>query len=499
MHSRKRTRKLVAIVVLLLLLAALSVMFINYRATKKLGFDFAVDPSAILERPEYLFSFSGPEGDALERPLGVLVDGDRVYVTDSRRGLIDVFDLDGKRVAQWKDDKVLIPLYVAKNPKDGNFYVTDRRTRSIHIFDPSGKLLRDFDPKLPPEQISRFATDDAVWVPVALDFGEDGTMYVLELLKGHRLVIFDPTGKFQRSVGDAGIVESANEAPEIFQFPNGINVQGDEVWIADSNNRRMQIFDLKGNFKKIFPSEGLPRGIDFLRGETQSKEGTSTQRFAVVDTLSQDVTLWTVAGRKLTAFGEAGVLEGQFSYPNALSIAESGRIYVADTANGRIQVWGWPRIDQPIPTPETPAQWAWCLSPLLLLLLPLLFRKRRFLATSDFVELVFEAEEADQLPGSRRRWLALEADYERIKPLEDGDVKAEELFRVTEYSESDTKALMERLELTHDVASTLAAAQRSHVFCTEDPELRRVARLLEIECYTVEEFMEKFSKKNKRG
>lgn len=496
MHSRKRTRRIVMVVLLLALLALIIVLFVNYRATRQIGFDFEIDPGAVLAPPVHLFSFSGPPEDPLQRPIGIRVEGDRVYVSDSRRSVVDVFSLDGQRVAQWRHEEMRIPLYIAKNPVSEVFYVSDRRTRTIHRFSAEGEYLGQFDPELPPDQLPLIETGGVQWAPVALDFAEDGSLYVTEILKGHRLLVFDPEGNFMRSVGTAGLVDVAGDAPLLFQFPNDVKVFGEEVWVADSNNRRFQVFDLAGEFLRIFPSEGLPRGIDFLKGPSQSTEGTATLRFAVVDTLAQDVTFWAKNGTNLARVGEPGVLEGQFAYPNDLSVAANGRLYIADSANGRVQVWGWPRDEQPIPTPVTPFQWGLCLSPLLLL--PLLFalRKRRFFATADFAETAFASGLAPRLPAFKRRWLMLEPELERVADLADGTVKAKELFNATEHSESDASVLVRRLEISDREAQVLSIAQRSRFFCTEDVELRRLARLLEIDVLNAEEFSERFSRKD---
>jgi hypothetical protein len=56
---------------------------------------------------------------------------------------------------------------------------------------------------------------------------------------------------------------------------------------------------------------------------------------------------------------------------------------------------------------------------------------------------------------------------------------------------------MDKLEIDHDTALKLATAQRSHIFCTEDMELRKYAKTLEIDVVNREEFLERFAKKNK--
>jgi sugar lactone lactonase YvrE len=501
--TRRRRRRIILIIILLVLLAALAALYINFRATRTVGFDFEADDSNVQPMPTYLFSFAGPENDLLVRPIGILVDGDRVLVSDTQRRKIYEFDREGEYTGEFGEGEVFIPLYMAKNPDDGNIWVSDRRLRTIHIYSPEGERIGEFEPDLPEEQLPTFT--EVTWAPVAFDFSEDGRLYVAEILKGHRLLVFDEDLEFERSVGTVGLVNEAGEGPMNFQFPNGVKVMGNEVWVSDSNNRRIQVFDLEGDFLRIIPTEGLPRGFDFLRpfdadleameDSEETTQGTVT-RAVVVDTLAHDATIWNARGEKVLTFGERGVLEGQFNYPNDLSTAEDNRIYIADTANGRVQVWGWPQEVAPIPIPEVPQQWGWCLTPLLLLPLLLFFRKRRFFATRDFVHAMVVDEKVYAMPHRRRGWTATQEVYEYLKTLDTPqDVDLGELFREDEYSESDVRDLMERMDIERETAEILAIAQRAYVFCTEDMELRRLAKLLEIDVVDHVEFLERFADK----
>lgn len=194
---------------------------------------------------------------------------------------------------------MLTPLYVVKHPLNGHIYVSDRRTRRIDIFDGSGKYLGIFAPKLP--KAERPTYTDIEWAPIAMAFAPDGTFYVTELLKGHRLLIFSPDGKFQKSVGDAGMPKKdPGQGGGLFQFPNSIKVLGDEVWVADSNNKRVQVFDRKGGFKRVVVTAGLPRGFDFLP-QLKGRKKDAPALWTVVDTLAHDATIWDVKGRKLAS------------------------------------------------------------------------------------------------------------------------------------------------------------------------------------------------------
>jgi sugar lactone lactonase YvrE len=496
--TKKQIRKLVLAVVLLLALGLLAGYFTYYRATKQLSFNIAANTPGVVQPPQFLYSFSAAGQLRLQRPIGILADNGTVYVTDSVRHTIFAFDESGTFKGSFGTSQTTVPLYMAKNPKDGNLYVTDRGGRKVVKFSTSGKYLGVFDPKFPKDQLPKFKTNGVKWEPVAIAFANDGTMYVTEILNGHRLVIFGPDGTFERSVGTAGIVTKPDQGKLYFQFPNGLMVAGNNVYVADSNNRRVQVFDHDGNFQKILVTQGLPRGIallDRFPGDTTK----TPDRFVEVDTLAHDATIWTVTGQKVLSFGAQGVLDGQFSYPDAVSKGTTNKMFITDTANGRVQVWGWPAQVAAIPAVINPNN-AWvCLLPLLLLPLLLLNRKRRFVATPDFVTGMISASTADLMPQRRRKWIATPAEYEQIEPLTFGEIDMGKLFESTEFSDSDARALAEKLEIDMATAATLSLAKRAKTFCTQSPELRRLAKLLELDVLDCQEFAERFASKKSKA
>jgi hypothetical protein len=497
--SRKTVRLIVLIAILLAIIAIAVGLFLNWQASRNLGFDLGslTGNAQQVPTPQFLYSFAGPDKQQLKQPLGVLVDGDRVIVSDAYRKVVYTFKLDGTYLGVFGFGKVQTPLYIAKNPLTGDLWITDRATRSIHIFTKDGKYLRDFNPHLPKAQLPKFPTQGVQWQPLALAFAPDGTLYVTEMLNGHRLLIFSPQGKFLRSVGNAGQVDTMTQFPGLFFFPNSVKVIGKEVWVSDSNNRRIQVFNRKGDFERIVPTQGLPRGIAYFKfGSTPTAaaavETTPTGYVTVVDTLAHDVTIWGADGKKALSFGTNGILDGQFNFPNDVSIDARNRVFIADTGNGRIQVWGWPSQLNPVPTPQTPWQWALCLSPLLLLLLPLLFRRKKFYTTPDFVQVMIAAGLVDQLPLHRRRWLVTEETHEMFVGMVVQDVDLGDMLESTPYSESDARAVMERLDITWPQAVDLTMAGHAKVFCTQDEDLRRLARILEIDVIDAEEFVRRY-------
>ena len=494
--SRAQKRKIAIIATLVVLLALLGGYYAYYRATHQLSFNIATAPTDTIGPPQFLYAFATTslKGISLQRPVGVLVDGNNVYVADSAGRQLFTFDVEGKPKGSFGASQTVIPLYIAKNPKDGNLYVTDRRLRTIFKYTVGGKYVGEFNPHLPKNQLPTFKTGGVQWAPVGLAFAPDGTMFVTEILNGHRLLIFSPDGTFQKSVGTAGQVVDAKTSPGLFEFPNSLTFHNGLVYVADSNNGRVQVFDKQGNFKKIIVTAGLPRGIDFLARFPQDKS-TTADRFVIVDTLSHDGTIWSINGDKVVNFGAEGILEGQFSYPNGVSVGPHNLIFVSDTSNGRIQVWGWPNQASPVPIPTVPNNWWLCSIPIFLLPVLLVFRRKRFFATEDFVIEMVDAEQVDLMRSRRRRWLMTQEDYEKLKDIVQGELELAKLLSPTEYSESDARALMEKLEVDLPTAIVLAIAQRNQVFCTEDPEYRRLAKSLEIDVVNRVEFLDRFERR----
>ena len=496
--TKRQKRKIVIIAILVLLVLLLSLYYLYYRSTHRLDLTLEQTNSDNIPAPQFLYSFAGPDNNRLTRPLGVAVDGDRVYVTDAINHRVYVFNPDGRLLSTFGDKQLVTPLYIAKNPINGNLYVSDRRKRAVLIFGTDGTYLGVFNPKLPKSQLPKFKTGGVQWEPVAIAFGPDGTFYATEILNGHRLVIFDPTGKFVKSVGGAGIVIKADQGPEVFQFPNGVKVHKGLVYVSDSNNRRIQIFDKAGTYQRLLVTAGLPRGFDFLK-PFRGQDKNASDKLVVIDTLAHDATIWNAKGDKIVNFGEQGVLDGQFEYPNDASVAINNKIFITDTANARVQVWGWPTAASPIPLPKPSPWWALCLTPLLLLPLLLFFRKRVFFATPEFVQTMLDRGQVYQMPHRRRRWVVLQPTYDQFAGKCQDGVELSELLEVTEYSASDAAALQEKFELTDELAATMAAASRARVVCTEDAEVRRMSKLMELDVVNCDEFLERYADARERG
>lgn len=121
--------------------------------------------------------------------------------------------------------------------------------------------------------------------------------------------------------------------PGQFHDPTGIAVAGGEVFVADSRNGRIQVFDLDGNFKRQFgqPGEGL--------GELGRPMNLTVHddELYVPEYFNDRLQVFGLDGTPKRIIGEAGDGPGEFNAPGGVAIGTNGHLYVADFYNHRIQ------------------------------------------------------------------------------------------------------------------------------------------------------------------
>jgi DNA-binding beta-propeller fold protein YncE len=320
----KRRRRKVALLLLLLgafaLLLGLLIWYLLFRQPLPA---IPVIPTAAM--PSYTTSVYGAS-----RPVGVAVndDGSRIYVAESADSrIVRIFDASGAEIGTMApttpSESGNVPVYIAIDPLTQEVYVSDRLAGTIHIYDAAGTFLREF---VPPTPVTG-------WQPMGMAFTKDGSLYVTDLSTA-TVLQFDRQGQVVRELG----------AADKLSFPNGVAVdRNGNVYVTDSNNGRLLVYGPEGQVVARIGRGadsgklGLPRGIAI----------DGSDRVFVVDTSGQAVQVdktWPGSGQSLEfqgTFGAQGIGNGQFNFPNGVAVDGRGRIYVADSANDRVQVWSY--------------------------------------------------------------------------------------------------------------------------------------------------------------
>jgi len=156
--------------------------------------------------------------------------------------------------------------------------------------------------------------------------GED--IYIADAAN-NRIQELSTKGEFVRAFGTAGAGLGQLQNPVAVAMASGGN-----VWVADRANNRIDEFTETGSYLASFGTSGSeagqfkePAGIAFSDGYAY-----------VVDAGNSRVQELTLSGSYVTQFGSAGSGNGQFSGPAQIATEPvSGDLYVADSGNNRVQ------------------------------------------------------------------------------------------------------------------------------------------------------------------
>ena len=141
----------------------------------------------------------------------------------------------------------------------------------------------------------------------------------------HKLHKFNKEGMLLKSVGGEG------KKPGQFNYPNGNRVRENKVFVCDSNNNRIQVFDTELNLLKVI-GKGLKSGsfddIDF------DSNGTTY----VVDNDKHRIQVMTPDGRFLYTFGKKGSTPGKLHDPVCIQV-RGQLLYLTEYVNNRVSVF----------------------------------------------------------------------------------------------------------------------------------------------------------------
>ncbi|MEP7286762.1 MAG: flippase activity-associated protein Agl23 [Chloroflexota bacterium] len=184
------------------------------------------------------------------------------------------------------------PRAVAVGP-DGNLYVADSQNARIVIFDADGKYLRQFGTA---GSIDQGATGGMLREPWGVAVGQDGTIYVADTWN-HRVQIFDKDGKFVRMWGQfEQVAVNTTGKPDSFWGPRGIAVDSDNnVYIADTGNKRIRVYDQQGTFK-------FNIGGDILNEPVGLAINSETHELFVADTWNKRIQVFGLDGTALRSW-----------------------------------------------------------------------------------------------------------------------------------------------------------------------------------------------------
>ena len=179
--------------------------------------------------------------------------------------------------------------------------------------------------------------------PRSIAAGLNDDLYVADS-RNNRVLHIDADGALLQEWGTFADAATGDAPMGTFNEPWGVTVGPDgSVFVADTWNHRIQKFTEDGEPIKTWgqygqPSPDLPESKGWFwgpRGIAADSEG----RVFVADTGNKRIVVFDEDGNYITDFGSAGLDPGQFDEPVGVAIAPSGIVYVTDTWNQRIQAF----------------------------------------------------------------------------------------------------------------------------------------------------------------
>jgi hypothetical protein len=245
--------------------------------------------------------------------------------------------------------------------KYDNLWIVDKAAMSVIKLNPEGIVLMNLGRRDEGPDEPRYRHANPQPVPVDGYFNgstdvawdADDNIYVSDGYFNSEIAKFDKHGNWIKRWGSAGNGgDHANENPGQFSNPHniGIDRQGN-VYVADRGNRRIQVFDTDGNFKKFIflnvpydkmrhpvlgnlnparPDETSPWTICITNGPTQYLFTTDSEPGRLYKLSLPD-------GKILGTFGLSGHEIGQFNWAHGLACPSEDTIYAADMNNWRVQ------------------------------------------------------------------------------------------------------------------------------------------------------------------
>jgi sugar lactone lactonase YvrE len=198
------------------------------------------------------------------RIIGLAIDdNDRLFVSDPGLRHILIFN-SAHKAEDVISDGLSSPGAMAIDRENRQLYVSDIELDQVLVYDADSlKLIRKIGTTGHNHELT---TPGDFAKPTGLAVDHDGNLYVADTLN-NRIEVFDADGKFIRTFGKAG------DGPGYFARPKGVAIDSDDhIWVADGMQDRVQVFNKEAQLLIAFGGHGL------LPGQFQGLVGIATDK-----------------------------------------------------------------------------------------------------------------------------------------------------------------------------------------------------------------------------
>ena len=263
-----------------------------------------------------------PDGANFGQVAGVALNS-KGHIFVFHRGLNPLmeFDQDGNFVRSLADGLVE-KAHGLRIDREDNIWITDVENHLVIKLSPEGRVKMVLGQKGTAGEWSEKYKMVLFNKPADVAFNAQGDVFVADGYGNSRIVRMNKHGELILAWGKPGTGEGE------FNLPHSIAIDKKGlVYVVDRENRRIQIFDQDGNFKKMWTNIGAPYGLFFA----------PAQDLFVSDGVFGHVYKFNLEGEMLGKLGTPGKRLGQFHLAHFLAVDSAESIYVAEVINFRVQ------------------------------------------------------------------------------------------------------------------------------------------------------------------
>lgn len=267
----------------------------------------------------------------LQRPQhGAVSDSGRIFVVDTGRNAVLVFDPNPPADEDSKEEggQLLLWDLAAHNTPfaapvavavvwNGEIAVSDSKLGIVARLNQKGEPVGTISAA----QLKR---------PTGLAFDRElGLLFVADAV-AHDIKVFDGSGKLINTIGGPGEGEGEFNAPTHLSFSNK------QLYVSDTLNSRIQVFNADGRRVREFGERGLYIGnLMRPKGVALGDAGVTY----VVESYYGHLLAYNQQNQLLLGITGSGLKGDKFQLPSGVWTDQQGRVFVADMFNGRVVVF----------------------------------------------------------------------------------------------------------------------------------------------------------------
>ena len=260
----------------------------------------------------------------LAEPYGMAIDSrGNLYVADQKVGAIFIFNTETREVELIKNktDAHFVRIIGLAMDDNDRLFVSDPGLRHILVFNQAHK----------PEDV----ISDGLVSPGAMAIDKENRLLYVSDVELDQVLVYDADSfKLLRKIGKTGHNHELT-TPGDFAKPTGLAVDHDaNLYVADTMNNRIEIFDADGKFISTFGKPGDGPGY-FARPKGVAID--SDDHIWVADGVQDRVQVFNKEAQLLISFGGHGLLPGQFEGLVGIATDKNNRVFTSEIFPGRVQ------------------------------------------------------------------------------------------------------------------------------------------------------------------